>query len=313
MKHYMIYQYLLVLLCLLNANGVFSQKIERIFLDKSDSTKCCYTSILPLSLPLKGYMFLIPGFGEKPDEVLVQTQLPIEAAQRGIMTIIPVFQDGIYSFGFAPESLGTFRQIVDDAILRYGLDSLDYFLGGFSMGGSTAIKFAETTNCKPSAVFAIDPPLDFERFYYSTRRDIIKITKGIKEKDDIYLYLSDRIENIMGGSPRTALANYHKISPYSLSDTTHSAIKELITMPVRIYIEPDIQWWLNERHTDVFGLNIIDCSAMINELQLLGNINAELIITQGKGFRRPENKRHPHSWSIVNNNELLDWLLKNIQ
>ena len=113
----------------------------------------------------------------------------------------------------------------------------------------------------------------------------------------------------MGGTPQTALENYHRISPYSLSDTTQSAIKNLVNIPIRVYIEPDIQWWLNERGTDVWGVNILDCSALINELNKLGNQNAVLITTQNKGFRRPEHKRHPHSWSIVDNNELIDWLL----
>ncbi|MFR5659452.1 MAG: hypothetical protein ACLUDU_16440 [Butyricimonas faecihominis] len=80
--------------------------------------------------------------------------------------------------------------------------------------------------------------------------------------------------------------------------------------PIRIYIEPDIQWWLDERETDVFGLNIIDCSAMINELKRLGNDRAALIETQNKGYRKPDNNRHPHSWSIVDNRELIEWLLQ---
>ena len=48
---------------------------------------------------------------------------------------------------------------------------------------------------------------------------------------------------------------------------------------------------------------------MINELNRLGNQNAELITTQKKGYRKPDNKRHPHSWSIVDNDELINWLL----
>ena len=304
------YRYVLTLLCLLNISNGFSQRIEKVFLDKNDSVRNCYTVIHSASLQLEGYMFLVPGFGETSDDVFTQTQLPIEAAKRGIMTIIPTFQDGTSSFGFDEESQVTFQSIMNDVVLRYDLEGVGYFLGGFSMGGSAVIKFAETRKHKPLAVFAIDSPLDFERFYYSTKRDIEIFRKGREEKDNIYLYLIRRIEELMGGSPQTALKNYHKISPNSLSDTSQTAIKGLINVPVRIYIEPDIQWWLNERGTDVFGLNILDCSAMINELRLLGNNDAELIITHGKGFRQPTNKRHPHSWSIVDNDELLDWLLK---
>ena len=48
----------------------------------------------------------------------------------------------------------------------------------------------------------------------------------------------------------------------------------------------------------------------IQELNRLGNPDAVLITTRNKGFRKPENKRHPHSWSIVDNDELIRWLLR---
>jgi hypothetical protein len=48
---------------------------------------------------------------------------------------------------------------------------------------------------------------------------------------------------------------------------------------------------------------------MINELNRLGNTKATLITTQNKGFRKPDNRRHPHSWSIVDKKELIIWLL----
>ena len=120
----------------------------------------------------------------------------------------------------------------------------------------------------------------------------------------------NRLEKENGGSPTTHLSEYYKLSPYSFSDTNQTAIKKLIKMPLRIYTEPDLEWWLKERSADLTSMNATDCSAMINELNRLGNKNAELITTRGKGFRKPNNYRHPHSWSIVDNDELISWLLK---
>lgn len=303
------HEYLLAILTFFILAEVSAQKIEKVFLDKSDTSRSCYTIIYPSSLPWKGYLFLVPGFGETAEDVLIQTNLPVETAKGGILTVIPTFQDGVSSFGFDSLSQQTFKRIVDDVTSKHKLQDLEYYLGGFSMGGTTVLKFAETVNKKPKAVFAIDSPLDFERFYNSTKRDIQLFKKGSPDEENIYLYLASKIEQIMGGTPQTALGNYHKISPYSLSDTTQSAIKELVDIPVRIYIEPDIQWWLDERQTDVLGLNIIDCSAMINELNRLGNNNAVLITTRNKGYRQPDHERHPHSWSIVDNDGLIQWLL----
>jgi len=293
-----------------NCNGqkVNNPKIEKVFLDKSDSTKNHYTIIYPPKLPWTGYIFLIPGFGENSESVLQQTDLPNKLAQNGILTIIPTFQDGVLSFGVDSLSQQTFARILKDVTSKHKLIDQKFYVGGFSIGGSCAIKYAENSTIKPTAVFAIDPPLDFERFYNSAKRDM-RLSKN-NEANQENIYMVDRLEKETGGNPKTNLAEYYKLSPYSFSDTTQTAIKKLIDTPLRIYTEPDVDWWLRERNADLTNMNATECSAMINELNKLGNQNAELITTHSKGYRKPNNKRHPHSWSIVDNDELIKWLLK---
>jgi hypothetical protein len=121
----------------------------------------------------------------------------------------------------------------------------------------------------------------------------------------------ERLGKEVGGSPATHQQAYYAFSPYSFSDTTQRAVKKLIAMPVRIYTEPDIHWWMKERGADFTSMNATECSAFINELNRLGNKQAQLITTTNKGFRKPDHMRHPHSWSIVDNDELIRWLLNN--
>jgi hypothetical protein len=286
----------------------FGQRMEKIFLDKNDSTKNCYTIIYPPKNIWTGFIFIIPGFGETATEVLEQTDLPKLSAQNGLLTIIPTFQDGVLSFGVDSLSLQAFDNIFKDVISKHKLADKPFYIGGFSIGGSSAIKIAETSKVKPKAVFAIDPPLDFERFYNSSKRNL-RLSVGIEPNQES-VYMIDRIEKEMEGTPQTVLTNFYKISPYSFSDTTQTAIKGLIETPLRIYSEPDVNWWIKERGADFTSMNISECSAMINELNRLGNQNADLITTQNKGYRKPDNRRHPHSWSIVDNDELIKWLLK---
>jgi len=307
-------RYFLVILAFsflaINCNGqkISNPKIERVFLDKTDTTRNCYTIIYPPKLPWTGYLFLIPGFGETADNVLQQTDLPKKLAQNGILTIIPTFQDGVFSFGVDSLSQQSFDKILKDVTSKHKLMDQKFYVGGFSIGGSCAIKYAENPSIKPSAVFAIDPPLDFERFYNSAKRDI-RLSKD-NEANQENVYMIKRLEKETGGSPTTNLIEYYNISPYSFSDTTQRAIKKLTKMPLRIYTEPDINWWLKERGADFTSMNATECSAMINELNRLENKNAELITTQNEGYRKPDNRRHPHSWSIVDNDELIKWLLK---
>jgi hypothetical protein len=292
----------------INCNGqkVSKPKIEKVFLDKTDTTRNCYTIIYPKKLPWTGYMFLVPGFGETAENVLQQTNLPNKLALNGILTIIPVFQDGVLSLGVDSLSQETFNKILKDLTSKHKLIDQNFYLGGFSIGGSCAIKYAQNSIVKPKAVFAIDPPLDFERFYNSAKRDI-RLSKESKASQE-NIYMIDRLEKETGGNPLTHLAQYYNISPYSYSDTTQTVIKKLINVPLRIYTEPDINWWLKQRGADFTSINATECSAMINELNRLGNQNAELITTENKGYRKPDNRRHPHSWSIVDNDELIKWL-----
>lgn len=291
-----------------NEQKVSNPEIEKVFLDDSDTTKNCYTIIYPPKIPWSGYLFLIPGFGETAERVLQQTDLPKMLALNGILTIIPTLQDGVLSLGVDSLSQQTFKIILKDITTKHKLTDQRFFVGGYSIGGSCVLKYAENSTVKPTAVFAIDPPLDFERFYYSAKRDI-RLSKS-NEASEESVYMTERLEKETGASPATNLSEYYKLSPYSFSDTTQTAIKKLFSIPLRIYTEPDINWWLKERGEDFTSMNATECSAMINELNRLGNHKAQLITTQNKGYRKPDNRRHPHSWSIVDNDELIKWLLK---
>jgi hypothetical protein len=293
-----------------NCNGqkVYNPKMEKVFLDEKDTTKNCYTILYPPKLPYAGYIFLMPGFGETAEAVLLQTDLPKQLALQGILTIIPTFQDGVLSFGVDSLSQQTFNRILAAVTSKHKLIDKKFYVGGFSIGGSCAIKYAENAAIKPTAVFAIDSPLDFQRFYNAAKRDIRLSKEGEANPENIYII--GRLEKETGGNPTTHLAEYYKISPYSFSDTTQTEIKKLSNIPLRIYTEPDINWWLQERQADFTSMNATESSAMINELNRLGNQNAALLTTQNKGYRKPDNRSHPHSWSIVDNDELIQWLLK---
>ena len=302
----------LAILAFLILNQSFGQKTEKIYLDKSDNNSNCYLAIYPEKLPWKGYLFLIPSFGEMPEGVLMQTDLPKLAAEQGILTIIPTFKTGVKSFGIDSLSQQSFKEILEDVIRKNKLSGLKFYVGGFSIGGSCAVKFAELAirenfKFKPDAVFVIDPPLDFERFYNSNKRTVRLSVNSQPSQEAIYMI--ERIEKEMKGTPESTIQNYYKYSPYSFSDTKQTAIKYLINTPIRFYTEPDINWWLKERGGDYSGMNALDGSCMINELNRLGNSKAYFIATKNKGYRKPDNRRHPHSWSIVDNTELINWLL----
>ncbi len=94
--------------------------------------------------------------------------------------------------------------------------------------------------------------------------------------------------------------------PISIVDSTHLYIGDGYTTKLFYYA-------LVPKHK-VKGTLILlpptgqTVEAVINQLHLLGNEQAEYINALGKGYRM-DGRRHPHSWSIVDAEDCVDWLL----
>ncbi|HEY9257645.1 hypothetical protein [Chitinophaga sp.] len=308
MRNTLLFISLILLGCLPVA---FAQHTNTIFLSKEDNTKNKFIVVSPPdSVETTAFMYLIPGSFEQPEDVLIQTTLPRLAAEKGILVFIPVFETGVTAFAIDDSTQHSFRKMLDYCVKQYKLEGKDFYLGGYSMGGTCAIKYAELAvknnyPIKPAAVFAVDPPLDFSRFYNAAQRNL-RLTKGFSANPEL-VYMTDRIAKKMKGTPATAQKNYFEASPYSFDDTTQAAVKLLIKIPVTIYTEPDIDWWMQARGFDYSNINSPDGAAMVNELHLLGNRSARFIPTADKGYRYPNHNRHPHSWSILDPTDLFTW------
>ncbi len=289
----------------------YGQKVERTYLNKQDSTSNMYITVAPENGDVKSFMVLLDGFGNSPKDVMSQTDIPKFASQHGILTIIPLLSTGPKYFGTDTASQNSLKAIIHHVTTRYPLKGKDFYIGGFSIGGSCAVKYAELSiqhnyPTKPKAVFAINPQLDWERYYNAAKR-VVRLSDSADVNAEVF-YMLERIEQEMKGTPQTALQNYYDQSPYSFSDTTQKAVRNLINTPIMLITEPDIQWWLKERGYDISYNNITDHTAMINELQRLGNKKAVLVTTTNQGFRKPNNVRHPNSWSIASPEQIINWL-----
>jgi hypothetical protein len=293
-------------------NVSIARKSEIFYLDKADSSRSKYIAIYPPTQPWKACMFLIQGMFQQPQDIMTETDLPSYAAQQGILVIIPTFKTGISSFGIDSATQSSFLEILKAVMDRHPVSGKKFYVGGFSIGGTCAIKYAELAlsrnfPVKPSAVFAIDSPLDFQRLYQGMVREVRlpgSTEDGLAESN----YILKRSRQEFGGSPFENLRAYFKLSPYSYHDSTQRAIKPLVNLPIRLYTEPDVQWWLDQG-VDYSLMNAFDFAAMTNELRRLGNSRIQLITSVNKGFRKSNGSRHPHSWSIVEPKDLVKWLL----
>jgi hypothetical protein len=304
-----IFLFLISLLLTLNC---FGQKREIIYKDSKDTITNYYITYFPKE-SAKGLLILLPSFMETPEQASNETDIYKVATDKGLITVFVSLQYGYNTFYIDSLSQFTLDTLITKLQKRYLITDKPFYLGGFSLGGSGVVKYAERAYSsnnivRPKAIFAIDPPLDFERFYISSEQEI-RFSKSETTTSEA-AYFIKRLQYEFDNSPQINKLPYHIISPYSYSDTMQINIRKLISCPIRLISEPDILWQMTNRNRSLYDLNIIDCSSAINSLTVLGNKNAGLIITTNKGYRKFSGKRNPHSWSIADSNETVNWLLE---
>jgi hypothetical protein len=119
-------------------------------------------------------------------------------------------------------------------------------------------------------------------------------------------WVSGYLEKNLHGTPDESPAAYIDYSPYCYSANGGPHVRSLLDVALRCYVEPDVNWWIDTRRKDYYAMNAVDLAALVNALKISGHRQAELITTQNKGFL-PDGSRHPHSWRIVDEQELIDW------
>ncbi len=302
----------------------FGQTMERVVVSKedpyglynfepTDTESLFFIRIVPKAKPV-GCLVILPSTGELVESVMKQITLHEFAVQQDLLVIFPSVNWSSAKFTNAHEFLDSvFKEVVEE----YEIPKNKFILGGLSLGGMISLTYAEKANREkgstfidPKAVFALDPPLDYAHLYRQAERDVKRnfseaaVTEG--------KWLMEMYEKEFGGTPEEVPAEYIKYSIYSHSEEDGGNAKYLIDTPVRIYTEPAIEWQMKNRQRDLYDLNSTDISAMINLLQGKGNKNAEIIVTHDKGIG-PEETKHPHSWSIMNEPGCLNWALKHLE
>lgn len=216
-------------------------------------------------------------------------------------------------FFFSEDSIKKVDRYIGEVVETYNVPKKNLFFAGMSLSGTRTLKYAQFCveekseyGILPAAVAVCDAPLDFARFWKETdkakRLNFNPLTANEGE------WVTGYLESNLGGTPKENLSAFQDYSVYCYTLDDGGNVQLLKDIPVRAYSEPDVLWWMETRRKDYYAMNAVDLAAMVNELNILGNENAELIITHDKGYQS-DGTRHPHSWSIVDNEELVKWFL----
>jgi len=77
--------------------------------------------------------------------------------------------------------------------------------------------------------------------------------------------LSDLFEEIFKTNPKKNPQFFWNIFPFSAADPNHNSIKPLTNIPLRVYTDFDINWYIENRHVDFTDLNITDGAPRLAE------------------------------------------------
>jgi hypothetical protein len=266
--------------------------------------------------PARALVVYLPQYGGTIDE-WESSLLPSRLASSGIASLVglPIPEGTGY---MTDASLRVLHAMLADAVQRLQCPPDKLVLGGFSAGGVGAVRYGEVAvegslagAFRPRAIFAVDPPLDLRRWYHGLQLIVQRNqpSPSLDEAREVIQVLHD----ILGGAPDDVPEAYAHASAVLAFAEQGGNLKYLRDIPVRMYTEPDVLFFL-EHVIDLYSLNALDVVFAINELRAMGNREAELIVTNGKGYR-PDlgGIRMPHAWSIVDEPDLADWIERRIR
>ncbi len=270
-----------------------------------------YTLVLPDDNEADGMLVFLNSHRDA-GKVIEEPSLEFYAIQNNLGLLFATTGNKL-EFFFSEDSIKKVDRYIGKVVGTYSIPKQNLFFAGMSLSGTRALKYAQFCiqgkseyGILPAAIAVCDAPLDFVRFWKET--DKAKRLNFNPLTANEGAWVTGYLEKNLGGTPKEKLNDYQNYSVYCYTADNGGNVSLLKNIPVRAYTEPDVLWWMETRRKDYYAMNAIDLAAMINELNILGNENAELIITYNKGFQ-PDGTRHPHSWSIVDSKDLVNWFL----
>lgn len=272
-----------------------------------------YTLLLPAADgAARGVVLLLdprrPGVGP-PDSGSFDS-----AVLAGGAAVLHVTTGNPLDFLFADDSVAQLVERIQAILERHGARDVPLYIAGMSLAGTRALRLAvflaqhaDTYWLRLAAVAVVDAPLDMARLWDAERRAIAADFHPNAAGEG--RWVTFMLERNLGGPPETHAERYAAYSPFMHSTPQGGNARYLTRLPLRAYHEPDVDWWIEHRRKDYYAMNSVDLAGLINQLRLLGSTTAELITThrQRAGVDAGSS---PHTWSIVDDHELVAWFLR---
>jgi len=279
-----------------------------------------------IALTDKGYTLRLPDGGDtvRGVVVLIDPRRPADSPPdsasfdarvlaRGV-AVLHITTGNPLDFLFADDSVAQLVERIQLVLAQHTTRGVPVYVAGMSLGGTRALRLAvflarhsDVYWLRLSAVAVVDAPLDMARLWDAERRAVAADFHPNAAGEG--RWVTFMLERNLGGPPATHGARYAAYSPFTHAEPDGGNARYLIRLPLRAYHEPDVDWWIEHRRKDYYAMNSLDLAALVNQLRILGTTTAELITTHRRRAG-VDAGASPHTWSIVDDRELVEWFLR---
>ena len=284
--------------------------IDTMLFDSSDPYYGYYLAVPPVEVPIKGVLLLFPGFTQQPEAIFKDSNLHKIARAKGLLTIGYAGRIRLTVDSFLKERLSS---LLKHVVEQYELPDIPFYFGGFSAGGIISLRLAELCKEFPDqfpvnarAVFMADSPVDLYTSFAHMQEYIQQNYSEIAVQEARFVERMYR--QLYNTTPAENPTFFKTLTPFAMNKDLGTNEQFLKGVAVRAYHDVDIAWRLKNRNQSVRQCNYVMTSELINRLLLMGNTEAEFIQTFQTGYRS-NGDRHPHSWSIIDEETCIEWLL----
>ncbi len=256
----------------------------------------------------RAVLVLFGGYTETAEDIQQEFEILKAAKKRGIAVLFSNFNQKLWLEEREFESLA--KQL-HDAFADHELPRDKLYIGGFSSGGNIALLISDylvkndSLKLNPEGVFSVDAPVDLSQLYFTSEANIEQDFNEVSVKESKWL-----IETLEArfGHPSDQSSGYEKHSVFDAKTKNTENLKHLRNTKIRLYSEPDSLWWKMHRKNDYQQMNAYALEQLHEQLTQQGFKNVEYITSNDLGYRA-NGERHPHSWSIVDTDDLIKWML----
>jgi hypothetical protein len=257
----------------------------------------------------KGLLILFPCFPCDAENTLSEFKIKGISVKNGFSVLAMNLNQHLFLKPTEKQKLAEQLEII---ISQNDLPNKNIFIGGFSSGGNVSLLISDylvenKSQIQPEGLFIVDSPIDFLALYKTAKKNLEMnfAEPSVQEATWIKDFFDKEF-----GNPESGIANYEKNSPFTYETQNIQNLRGLKNLKIRLYTEPDLKWWKENRKNDFEDLNAFYIEKLSDILKSeFGNKNVELIKTENKGYRA-NGERHPHSWAIVNEKDLMIWMME---